>query len=50
MYLEMLGLPSYFTLFYSGIYKILDMLYTTLNVTGDITADVIVNSIEKKKS
>ncbi|MBQ4253307.1 MAG: dicarboxylate/amino acid:cation symporter [Erysipelotrichaceae bacterium] len=50
MYLEMLGLPSYFTLFYSGIYKILDMLYTTLNVTGDITANVIINSISKKKS
>ena len=50
MYLEMLGLPSYFTLFYSGIYKILDMLYTTLNVTGDITANVIINSITRKKS
>lgn len=47
-YLELLGIPLGFIGFYSGIYKILDMLYTTLNVTGDITANVIINSSQKK--
>lgn len=41
-YLSMLGMPLSFIGFYSGIYKILDMLYTTLNVTGDITANIII--------
>ena len=42
-YLEMMGLPLSFIGLYAGIYKILDMLYTTLNVTGDISANVILN-------
>ncbi len=37
-YLQGLGIPLDFMGFYSGIYKVLDMLYTTLNVTGDISA------------
>lgn len=41
-YLEILGVPLDFIGFYSGIYKLLDMVYTTLNVTGDVTANVII--------
>ena len=40
-YLQLLGIPLGFIGFYSGIYKVLDMLYTSLNVTGDISADMI---------
>ena len=46
-YLQLLGIPIDFIGFYSGIYKILDMLYTTLNVTGDITANVIIDYTNK---
>ncbi|MBQ1521376.1 MAG: cation:dicarboxylase symporter family transporter, partial [Erysipelotrichaceae bacterium] len=49
-YLEMMGLPLDFIGMYAGIYKILDMLYTTLNVTGDISANVILNHSMKKKA
>ena len=42
-YLSMLGLPITFIGFYSSIYKLLDMAYTTLNVTGDVTANIIIN-------
>ena len=45
-YLELLGVPLDFIGFYSGIYKLLDMIYTTLNVTGDITANVVVDRLE----
>ena len=48
-YLEMLGIPLSFMGLYAGIYKILDMLYTTLNVTGDISANLILNSTMKPK-
>ncbi|MBE6125375.1 MAG: dicarboxylate/amino acid:cation symporter [Erysipelotrichaceae bacterium] len=48
-YLEMMGLPLTFIGLYTGIYKILDMLYTTLNVTGDISANVILDHIIKKE-
>jgi len=46
-YLQLLGIPLDFIGFYSGIYKLLDMVYTTLNVTGDITANVIINNSNK---
>ena len=46
-YLELLGIPLDFIGFYSGLYKILDMLYTTLNVTGNITANVIISGLNK---
>ena len=46
-YLELLGIPLNFIGFYSGLYKILDMLYTTLNVTGNITANVIISRVNK---
>ena len=48
-YLQILGIPLDFIGFYSGIYKLLDMVYTSLNVTGDITANVIINEMEKQK-
>ena len=44
-YLQMFGIPLSFIGLYSGIYKILDMLYTSLNVTGDISANIIINKI-----
>lgn len=40
-FLELLGIPLGFIGFYSGIYKLLDMNYTTLNVTGDISANIL---------
>lgn len=43
-YLALLNIPLSFIGFYSGIYKLLDMAYTTLNVTGDVTANIIINS------
>lgn len=42
-YLTLLGIPIEFIGFYAGIYKLLDMAYTTLNVTGDITANCIID-------
>ena len=49
-YLSLLGIPLTFIGFYSSIYHLLDMSYTTLNVTGDISANVILNKyISKKK-
>lgn len=48
-YLSILGVPLSFIGFYSSIYKLLDMAYTTLNVTGDITANIIINSITNLK-
>ena len=48
-YLSLLGIPLDFIGFYSGMYKILDMLYTTLNVTGNITANVILDHLRKTK-
>ena len=43
-YLMIFGLPiAGFYGFYNGIYSLLDMSYTTLNVTGDVTASVIVD-------
>ena len=47
-YLQLLGIPLDFIGFYSGIYKLLDMVYTSLNVTGDITANVIINHMNQK--
>ncbi len=47
-YLQLLGIPLDFIGFYSGMYKILDMLYTTLNVTGNITANVLISKFKKE--
>ena len=44
-YLSLLGIPLTFMGFYSGIYKLLDMVYTSLNVTGDITANILIEKL-----
>lgn len=49
-YLSVFGLPiTGFYGFYNGIYSLLDMAYTTLNVTGDISANIIISHFDKKK-
>ena len=47
-YLSILGIPLTFIGLYSGIYKLLDMAYTTLNVTGDVTANILINESLRK--
>lgn len=47
-YLQLLGIPLDFIGFYSGIYKLLDMVYTSLNVTDDIASNVIINHFSKE--
>lgn len=47
-YLMLLNIPLSFMGFYSSIYHLLDMNYTTLNVTGDISANILVNHYLKK--
>lgn len=47
-YLQLLGIPLDFMGFYSGIYKLLDMIYTSLNVTDDIASNVIINYLREK--
>ena len=42
-YLSLFNIPLTFMGFYSSIYKLLDMSYTTLNVTGDITANILID-------
>ena len=48
-YLTILGAPTGFIGLYSGIYRLLDMAYTTLNVTGDVTANVLLAKAEEKR-
>lgn len=49
-YLSIFNLPvEIFYGVYAGIYKFLDMAYTTLNVTGDISANIILDHFEKRK-
>lgn len=48
-YLSAIGLPLTFIGFYAGIYRVLDMAYTTMNVCGDITANLIINHYENNK-
>lgn len=48
-YLSLLGAPLTIMGMYSGIYRFLDMAYTTLNVLGDITANVIIQHIRQKR-
>lgn len=49
-YLSFLGIgfESFYGI-YIAIYTFLDMSYTTLNVTGDISANIILNRLEKNK-
>lgn len=49
-YLSILGIPLNFIGFYAGIYRVLDMAYTTMNVCGDITANILINSMYEKSS
>ena len=48
-YLSILGLPLNFIGFYAGIYRVLDMAYTTMNVCGDISANILINKMVKSK-
>ena len=43
-YLQLLGIPLDFIGFYSGIYKLLDMIYTSLNVT-DVNLELNPNAL-----
>lgn len=45
-YLSILGIPLDFIGIYAGIYRLLDMAYTTMNVTGDITANILIAKSE----
>lgn len=49
-YLSMLGLAhvELFLGMYAGIYRLLDMAYTSLNVAGDLTANLLIDRWEKK--
>ncbi len=49
-YLSILGAPTGFIAMYSGIYRILDMAYTTMNVTGDVTANVLMAGRPERKA
>jgi len=45
-YLSMLNIPLLFIGVYSGLYKFLDMSYTTLNVTGNVSVAVILDATD----
>lgn len=47
-YLSILGAPTGFIGLYSGIYRLLDMAYTTVNVTGDVSANILLAAKERK--
>ena len=49
-YLSLLGAPLTIMGLYSGIYRFLDMAYTTLNVLGDVTANVILQKIHSNRT
>lgn len=42
-YLALIGCPLNFIGVYAGFYRLLDMAYTTMNVSGDITANLLIN-------
>lgn len=42
-YLALIGCPLDFIGVYAGFYRLLDMAYTTMNVSGDITANLLIN-------
>jgi len=48
-FLSLLGMPDagLFLGVYAGIYRLLDMAYTTLNVAGDVTAVLLINRWEQ---
>ena len=49
-YLTLLGAPTGFIGMYGGVYRLLDMAYTSVNVTGDITANILLAEAERRKS
>lgn len=48
-FLSILGIPLTFIGLYAGIYRVLDMSYTSMNVLGDITANILINHGENRK-
>lgn len=50
-YLAMLGVEhvELFLGMYAGIYRLLDMAYTSLNVAGDVTANLLIDRWEDKR-
>ena len=50
-YLGMLGVEdaALFLGMYAGIYRLLDMAYTSLNVAGDVTANVLIDTWAKRR-
>ena len=50
-YLGMLGVENVelFLGMYAGIYRLLDMAYTSLNVAGDVTASLLIDRWENKR-
>lgn len=48
-YLTILNIPLAFMGIYSGIYRLLDMAYTTLNVNGNIGANILIDRWVKGK-
>ena len=50
-FLGLLGMPDIglFLGMYAGIYRLLDMAYTALNVTGDVTAVLLIRKWEDRK-
>lgn len=48
-YLSLLWLPLTFIWFYAWIYRLLDMAYTSMNVTWDITANCLITKSLKLK-
>lgn len=46
-FLTIMGLPIELIGLYAGIYRLLDMIYTTMNVEGDIAANLIISKNSK---
>lgn len=49
-FLTLLGLPIELMGPIAAIYRILDMAYTTMNITGDATAAILIGESEKRRS
>ena len=49
-FLNLIGIPDagLFLGMYAGIYRLLDMSYTSLNVAGDVTATLLINRWEQR--
>jgi len=49
-FLTIMGLPIELIGPYAGIYRLLDMIYTTMNVEGDVVANVLINHSLNKEN